>query len=402
MKIALIDVNYSSGSTGKIVESLRNSLVERGFDVRVYFGRGEDPQLIGVYKFSTKLEVIIHAFLSRVTGLMDYFSPIATFRLIKSLRAFEPDIVHLHDLHGYFLNISNLMFFLKKSDIPTLWTFHCEYMYTGRCGYSLDCSRWKTECYKCPSLKSYPRSWFFDFSKKMFRQKKLLFSNFKSLYLATPSHWLLERMKESMVSKLPMSIIPNGIDMKVFHPQDFHRLKEQLGIRNEYVVLSVGSNIFSEIKGGHWVLEIAKRNLERNIIFIIVGADEVPQEVSRNVIIKKSIRDQSLLATYYSLADVLILPSKKETFSMVCAESLACGTPIIGFDSGAPREVAPENFGVFVPYPEVNALNDLLLNVISGKVLLESKSRCVEFAHSRYSNEIMVDSYIKEYYKVLG
>ncbi len=402
MKIALIDVNYGIGSTGKIVEALNKGLTQRGHCVRAYFGRSGVSNISGVHKISSVVEVLIHAFLSRVTGIMDHYSPIATLRLIKKLREFDPDVVHLHDLHGYFLNIGMLMAFLKVSNIPVLWTFHCEYMYTGRCGYALECDKWKTCCHNCPSLRSYPRSLFFDFSRAMFNRKKILFSDFKNLHITVPSKWLLNRVKESIVSHIPVSVIHNGVDVSIFRPQSTEALKKKLGITSEFVVLSVGSNIFSEIKGGRWILELAERNSKNGIVFIVIGADSIPPKVPDNVIIIRSISDQGALATYYSLADVLLLPSKKETFSMVCAESLACGTPVIGFDSGAPKEVAPYGFGIFIPYGDINLLDNLLLEVLSKKTVLESKGNCVEFGRSHYSNEIMVDAYEKKYCEVIN
>ena len=402
MKIALIDVNYGLGSTGKIVEALNKGLTQRGHSVRAYFGRSGDANIAGVHKISNIVEVSIHAFLSRVTGIMDYYSPIATLRLVKKLREFGPDVVHLHDLHGYFLNIGMLMTFLKVSNIPVLWTFHCEYMYTGRCGYALECDRWKTHCHNCPSLRSYPRSLFFDFSRAMFNQKKLLFSNFKKLHITVPSKWLLNRVKQSIVSHIPASVIHNGVDISVFRPQGTDTLKKKLGITNEFVVLTVGSNVFSDIKGGHWILELAERNYKNDIVFIVIGADSIPPAVADNVIIIGGISDQDILAAYYSLADILLLPSQKETFSMVCAESLACGTPVIGFDSGAPKEVAPDSFGIFIPYGDINSLNNLLLKVFSGETMLESKSNCVEFGQSHYSNEIMVGAYENKYHEIIN
>ncbi len=401
MKIALVDVNYGVGSTGKIVHALHDGLLGRGHSVQVYFGRGGDPGLKDVNKIATNLEVYIHAFMSRVTGLVDCYSPLATLRLIKKLKEFEPDIVHLHDLHGYFLNIEMLLRFLKISNIPVLWTFHCEYMYTGRCGYALSCDKWKTQCHKCPSLKSYPRSWFFDFSQKMFNKKKKMFADFKRLNIASPSKWLLDRISISMASNFPASVVRNGINTEIFQPRSTDSIRIKLGITNQFVVLTVGSNIFTDIKGGRWILELAKHNYEKNIIFIVVGTDSCPHEFTDNVIIVGNVRDQDDLATYYSLADVLLLTSQKETFSMVCAESLASGTPIIGFDSGAPKEVAPENFGIFVPYGDINALNELLHRVISREVILEPQDKCVEFARSEYSNEMMVHSYEKKYIEIL-
>ncbi len=397
MKIAQVDVNYNFSSTGKIVADLMASLRERGHQAMACYGRGPMATDVGAHRISTKAEVLLHGLGTRVSGLTDGFSPLATRRLLGLFDAFAPDVVHLHDLHGYYVDIGPVMDYLKRHRIPTVWTFHSEFMYTGKCGHAHDCERWKTECHDCPDLKGYPQSWFFDFTTRMHRDKRARFADFERLHLVAPSAWLADRMRQSMVADKPISVVPNGLDTRTFRPRDTGGLRASLGLGKEYIVLSVGSDLLSELKGGRWVLELAARHPEQDVVFVMVGVEQAPRQVPGNVRIVPRVYDQELLAQYYGMADVLLLTSEKETFSMVSAESLACGTPVIGFDSGAPREVAPPGYGAFVPYADLDALASLLQRARRGELPLQSSAECERLARERYSKDAMVDAYASIY-----
>jgi putative colanic acid biosynthesis glycosyltransferase len=400
MKIAQVDVNYLSSSTGKIVFDLITGLKLKGHATSAYFGRGADQDAPNAHKISTNSEVLFHALATRLTGLTGIYSPLATRNLIRLLIEFQPDVVHLHDLHGYFLNIGDLVGYLKSNNIPTVWTFHSEFMYTGKCGHALDCEKWKSHCNACPNLAGYPKSWFLDFTYHMFDQKMQMFEGFDNLALVAPSYWLANRMHESplLIGK-PISVIPNGLDVETFYPREPGTLRAELAIDNEYVVLSVGSDLLSEAKGGRWVLALAERNPE--MTFVMVGVKEPGIPVPSNVRLVAAVYDQILLSKYYSLAKVILLTSAKETFSMVCAESLACGRPIIGFDAGAPREVAPDGFGRFVPYGDLGALELLLRRNYHGLASMRSENECRFFATTNYSKDVMVDAYQNLYSKLI-
>jgi putative colanic acid biosynthesis glycosyltransferase len=401
MKIAQVDVNYNFSSTGKIVADLITGLGDLGHSTVTCFGRGPDFKNDNVHRISSRAEVLLHALGTRFTGLTGGFSPLATRRLIGHLEHFMPDVVHLHDLHGYYINIRPLIEYLKAKRIPTVWTFHSEFMYTGKCGHAFDCEKWKTECNNCPDLKGYPKSWLFDFTTRMFREKQSLFADFEQLHLVAPSEWLANRMRQSIVRDKPIFVIHNGLDIATFCRRDTKGLRSSLRLTNEYVVLSVGSDLLSELKGGRWVLELAKRNPNTGMVFVMVGVEQAPKQIPDNVRIIPRIFDQNLLAEYYSLANVLLLTSTKETFSMVSAESLACGTPVIGFDSGAPKEVALPGFGEFVPYADLDALESLLFRVKTGEIALMPSTECAQFARERYSKDAMVKAYESIYRKLM-
>lgn len=402
MKVALVDVNYGSGSTGKIVADLVDGLSRRGHDAYAFYGRGQEG--VGeprARRISPPLEVLFHGVATRLTGLTDGFSPVATRRLISELERLRPDVVHLHDIHGYFVDIPELCAYLKRSNTATVWTFHCEFMYTGRCGYAMDCVRWKTGCHSCPDLSRYPKTWFFDFAGRMYREKRAMFADFRRLRLAAPSAWLASRMRESMVGDKPIDVVPNGLNTHIFRPRDARALKDELGVAGRYCVLSVGADLMSPRKGGRWVVELAQRFLGEDVVFIMVGLDDMPSTVPDGVRMLPWAESQDRLAELYSMGDILLLSSEKETFSMVSAEALACGVPVIGFDSGAPREVAPDGYGRFVPYGDLDALEALLRDVRAGGGGLQTSSSCVEFAKANYSLESMVTSYEVIYQRLI-
>ncbi|MCJ8168341.1 glycosyltransferase [Atopomonas sediminilitoris] len=394
MKVLLVDVNFKNSSTGKIVKDLADMLVGHGHEALVCYGRGPEDQSTIAIRISSLWEVCVHAILTRLTGLTGFFSYFATRRLIKTIELFSPDVVHLHELHGYYLNIGQVVRFLKKRSIPVVWTFHCEFMYTGKCGYAYECDRWKTECHSCPQLNAYPSSLFFDFTRYMFNDKKSMFYGFDLLHVVTPSSWLLDRVELSFLSSTKKSVVYNGIDLDtVFYPRDGELLRQQKGYGGKKVVLSIAPNIFDPRKGGIWVLELAKR-FSDEFIFILVGVtNEVSIELPANVIAIGQTRNQHELADYYSMADLFLLTSEKETFSLVTVESLACGTPVVGFDAGAPTEVAPSGYGRFVNYSDLDALEKLVRDFFDKSIFFNSRDDCRKFAVERYSNISMYKSY---------
>jgi putative colanic acid biosynthesis glycosyltransferase len=226
VKVALIDVVYGHSSTGKIVDVIHRYLMNSGFESRAYFGRGAADLIPHVKKISTNIEVIIDAGLSRVTGYTGIFSPFATARLIAELEEYRPDVVHVHELHGYYINYFHLVAYFKSKNIPVVWSLHCEHTYTGRCGNALDCDQWKTQCVKCPCLSDYPASWMFDRSYEQFERKKKIFQGMDRIVFAPVSNWLLSRLRQSFLKNRPARVVYNGIDTAAtFYPREVQDLR---------------------------------------------------------------------------------------------------------------------------------------------------------------------------------
>ena len=398
MRILLIDVNCKHSSTGKIVYDLYTALNNDGHMAAICYGRGPKVNEPNIYRFSSPAEVYFHALMTRMTGLTGCYSYFATRELIRFIEKFEPDVVHIHELHAYFVNIAPLINYLKTKNIKTVWTFHCEFMYTGKCGHAYDCERWKAGCGNCPNIKEYPRSLFFDFTKRMFYKKKSLFADFENLIIVTPSKWLADRVKSSFLSGKDIRVINNGINTEeIFHPRAFEHLKTKHGITNEKIVLAVAPDIMNEKKGGRYVIELAKKMKDKNIKFILIGVENLNEKFDENIIALGRITDQIELAEYYSMADVFVICSKGENFPTTCLEALACGTPVVGFDVGGTKETAPDGYGSFVPFFDIKALENIERQITEKTLFFKSKKECAAYGKEKYEMEKMTKKYLELY-----
>ncbi|TNH80232.1 glycosyltransferase [Aeromonas sobria] len=396
MKVLLIDVNYKNSSTGKIVHDLAHELISSGHQAKVLFGRGENIDDDIALRVAPVWEVYFHVLMTRLTGLIGIYSYFSTRKLIKEIKKFKPDVVHLHELHGYYINYSQVIHFLKISNIPVVWTFHCEFAYTGKCGYAYDCEKWKTECSLCPQVKEYPSSLYFDFTQHMFNKKKRDFEEFHDLTIITPSEWLAKRVRQSFLSTYDIRVIHNGIDTKgVFYPRNIPK-QGQL-IKN---VLAVAPDIMSERKGGEWVLELAKRFAE-DVQFTIVGVVGSVAEIPKNVILVERTKNQNELAEYYSKADLFVICSKRENFPTTCLEALSCGTPVVGFDEGGTAETAPDRLGHFVPFGDLDSLEVAIQDFFAGRSNI-APTQCRAYAESNYSKQAMYRNYFRLYSEIFN
>lgn len=361
MKVLLIDVNCKNSSTGRIVYDLYTNLNATGHTAAVCYGKGPRINEPNICKFGLDWETTLHALLTRITGYTGCFSFFSTRRLLQFIQAFQPDVVHIHELHAYFVNIKPLLQYLKRNRIPTVCTLHCEFMYTGKCGYSLECQQWKHQCVACPRVRAYPKSWLFDRTKHMFLEKKALYEGFDNLQITAPSQWLLERAKQSMLADKKAAVIPNGIDTDVFYPRDTAALRKELGIaEDEKIILALAPYLMSDRKGGRHVLAIAEKLAGEKIRFVMVGADDPTVPVPENVILNGPVYDIGLLAQYYSLADAFVICSQRENFPTTCLEAQCCGTPVYGYDAGGTKETALVRNDRFVTYGDTAALAQLL------------------------------------------
>lgn len=399
MKIVQVNVVYKKGSTGKIVYDLHTKLSQEGFEAIVCYGRKKvNHEKKGIYKISTEMEAKFHALYERFSGFSYTSSFFSTIKLIKVLKKESPDVVHLHCLNGYFINIYKLLNFLKNNKIATVLTLHAEFMHTGGCGHAYDCEKWKTGCGKCPQLIDATHSLFFDQTAKQWQMMKSAFQNFEKLKIVSVSKWLSDRASNSpILDGKKIYVIGNGIDTdNIFYPKSFEKLKFKHKLNDEKIILHVTPSFNSPSKGGFFLLELAKRFANKNIKFIIVGFDGDENDLPDNIIGVRHTKDQTELAKYYSMANLTVLTSKRETFSMVCAESLSCGTPVIGFKAGAPEEIALKEFSQFVDYGNLDKLQNALLNWLDKKHSYSNE--IANQAKKLYSREVMFEKYLSLYH----
>ena len=392
MKVLLIDVNCKNGSTGNIVYNLYNYINSSGSEASICYGRGPKIEGKNIFKFGIDVETYLHAFLTRVTGFTGCFSFFSTQRLIRYIKDFNPDIVHIHELHAYFVNIKPLLKYLANKKIKVVHTLHCEFSYTGKCGHSCECERWKAECGKCPHLRDYPSTFWFDHTRHMFITKKRCFKLLEKPIYVVPSTWLYKRVQDSFLNNGEICLVHNGIDTSVFYKRDGADIKTLYNIPlDKKIILAIAPNLMSENKGGHYVLKLAQKM--KDVFFILIGADGY-QSTMNNVLSLGKIYDKKLLAEFYSIADIFLICSKNENFPTTCIEAVCCGTKVVGFDAGGAKEIATGNLGKFVPYGDMVALEKETRNALDD---LDNHFDEFEKISQYYSNERMCSDYYKIY-----
>ena len=388
-----INCVYQKGSTGKIVYDIHRVLQKKKIESVICYGRGKRIHEHGVYKTSSEFLGKWNNLKSRFTGILYGGAFFATNRLMAIIQKEEPDVVHLHCINGYFVNIYRLLSFLKEHHYHTILTLHAEFMYTGNCGHALDCEKWLTGCGNCPRLKEATHSYFFDRTRTTWNKMKNAFEGFERMTVVSVSPWLQERAQKSPILKNFRHVtILNGIDIKnVFHPRTFSHLKERHRLGKEKILLHVTADFTSELKGGKYVIELANRLSNENIKIIVIGNTAKDLKLPGNVIDVGRVANQLELAAYYSMADLTILTSQRETFSMVCAESLACGTPVVGFKAGAPEQISIPEYSEFVEYGNLDVLQESVMEWLKKDISLDNHLSEI------YSKEKMADQYIQLY-----
>ena len=390
MKVLQVNTVCGTGSTGRITTDIYNVLVENGHDCCIAYGRGNAPNGYKTIKIGHKLDVYYHAFMNRITDKHGDYSVRSTKKLIKQIAEYAPDIIHLHNIHGYYINIELLFDYLKRINKPVIWTLHDCWSITGHCAHFtyVGCDKWKTGCYECPQLNIYPSSMVMDNSKINYQRKKMLFTGLDNLTIVTPSNWLAEIVKKSYLGGYPVKVINNGIDTSVFKPtiSDF---RSRYGLEDKYIILGV-SNIWCERKGLSDFIELSKQiDIERQAIVLVGVNDKQLKLLPKNIIGIKKTNNTKELAEIYTAADVFFNPSKEETFGMVTIEAMACGTPAVVTNNTASPEIVEDVAGSFVA-------TDISLSVFL-KNAVKSLPGAYTKIKTKFSKEKMTLSYLSLY-----
>lgn len=399
MKILQINIFFDEGSTGKIVGDIHSRLLRDGHQSYVVFGRGKHQvadDAAHLYRTTSDKVSQLYRKLSRVTGLRYNTAYIETYRLIKYIKRLHPDIVHLHCLNCAYINPFILLRFLGKNNYPVLVTHHADVTITANCDHAFDCNRWKIGCGKCKTNQTEQRSFWFDGTHLSWIQMRKAFGFVNCLYASGVSDWMTNRVRQSpFFANSECRTILNGLDIDAFHYRGkCEDLRNQLGlIDSDSVALHVTPNFSAPIKGGAYVLELAKRM--PHVKFMVVGIKEFEMEnLPSNVIAVCHVDSKEVLSRYYSIADVTLLTSFRESFSMVTAESLCCGTPVVGFKAGAPETIAIPEYSTFVEYGDVNDLQIRMEQVLDLEM---DKKLISKIACEKYDAEVMYRNYLGYY-----
>ncbi len=363
MKIFQINSTCGFGSTGRIAVDILKELEKNGGEGIIAYGRNSAPENVNSYRIGSDLDVKIHGVLSRITDRQGFYGTSATKKLIEKIKDYNPDIIHLHNIHGYYLNVAILFDFLKEYNKPIVWTLHDCWAFTGHCAYFSfnGCEKWKTECNTCPLKKEYPTSLVMDNSKKNYEQKKELFTKPDNITIVTPSKWLKVLTEKSFLGKYPVKVINNGIDLTKFKPTESD-FREKNNLQNKFIILGVAS-IWEERKG---LKDFIKLNemLSENEKIVLVGLDDnqlatLPEDI---IGIKRTSSIEEL-AEIYSSADVFVNPTYEDNYPTTNLEAISCGTPVVTYITGGSPESVFEGNGFSVPQGDVKGIYDAIKKV---------------------------------------
>lgn len=352
MKIVQINP-VCGGSTGKIAVEISKLLDVNGIENYIFYTSGKSD-FENARRYATDIEIKWNALLSKIQGNYGFNSKSMTKRLIAKLEKANPDIVQLHNLHGHNVNLPMLFTYLKEKNIRVFWTFHDCWSFTGYCTHFdyVHCEKWKKRCKKCIQRKAY--SWFADHSQLLFDRKKSLFQGFKELTVITPSTWLAELVRNSFFSEYPIEVIHNGIDLETFKPTESNfRDKYNLQGKNIWLGVAMG---FEERKGFAYFLEIAKRMDEDTRLVLVGVTKEQIAILPKNIIGIERTANQKELAEIYSAADIFLNCTLEDNFPTVNLEALACGTPVVTFETGGSPECIDETCGKVVPQKDIKEM----------------------------------------------
>ncbi len=358
MYIAEINMTWL-GSTGQIMLSIAEELRKNNINAQSYspheLSRCESVLPYHKY-YGTYAGRKFHNLFGRITGLNGIASITDTQHLIRMLKKNNTDLLHLHNLHSYCINLPLLFRYIKKNKLKVVWTLHDCWSFTGHCPHfdMIGCDKWKTGCYHCPQYREYPQS-LIDSSKRMYQLKKKWFTGVENMTLVTPSEWLAGLVKQSFLKDYPIRVINNGIDLEVFKPTPSN-FRETYGCGDKKIVLGVAFG-WGERKGLDVFLDLAKRLDPERYQIVLVGTDEnVDKQLPNTVISIHRTQNQTELAKIYTAADVFVNPTREEVFGLVNIEALACGTPGVTFNTGGSPECYDVTCGSVVPKNDVDAL----------------------------------------------
>lgn len=402
MRILQINSVYKVGSTGKIVDSIASELRGQGHEMFICYGLGDSHYDDYSRKICHDMEHNVNALWARISGIPFGGFYLANQRFVSVIKQYRPDVVHMHCVNSFTINIYRLLKYLAKNGIKTIVTLHAEFFHTGSCGHAFDCEKWKTGCHDCRDYKLLTASRFFDRSATAWKMMYDAFSRFKvdNITITAVSPWLAERAKKSAIlGRFSIIYVPNGVNTDVFY---FHHSIGLIDRQNYRKVVLFVTPYFNmddnDLKGGRFFPIMAQQHPEYKFIVVASRTDSRIGQLPSNVQLWGKAKSQEELAQLYSEADATILFSKRETFSMVTAESLCCGTPVVGFKAGGPESIALEEFSRFVDYANVQAQSDALDDCLSFSF---NPTEISNKAIATYSQEKMASLYLNVYKRIL-
>lgn len=389
-------------STGRIMQEIGELAMANGWESYVAYSGGRDgvkPCKSKLMPVGGKLDVAFHGLWTRLTDRHGLASWFATKRFIREIKELNPDVIHIHNIHGYFLNYKMLFEYLKETDIPVIWTVHDCWLYTGHCYYysSIGCDKWNKGCGNCPQRTAFPASWFIDRSKQNLKDKSEAFNSIKDKLTIVPvSEWIRGEMSRSILKNCHYQVIHNGIDLNVFDVQpDDKAVREKYGLGDKHIILGLAS-IWSKEKGWDDFMEMSKMLNEDEVIVMVGVTEEQQKRLPENVVGIRRTENVRQLAELYSAAVAFVNPTWQDNYPTVNLESIACGTPVVTYRTGGSIEAVTEKTGYVVEQGDVKGLLNAVRE-IERKGNLEYKADCRAHALANFRKEDRYADYLKLY-----
>ena len=399
----LLEINSTQnyGSTGRIAENIGILANQNGFETYIVHGpRYVNPSVLKSICTESLVEEKVHGVVSRLFDAHGLGSICATKKLIRKIREIEPDIIHLHNIHGYFINYPILFEYLKESKIPVVWTLHDIWPFTGHCSYfELDCQNWQSDCQNCKLTHTYPKS-YLDFSHRNFRMKKEAFTGVENMILLPVSDWLDGLLKKSFLKDYKTRVIHNGVDVSVFNVRnDRDDIKRKYGVTAKKIILGVASP-FTPKKGFDDFVKL-RQMLPSEYQILLVGL--TTEQI--NVLpagITGIARTQNIqeLASLYSTADVFVNLTYADNFPTTNLEALACGTPVVTYRTGGSPEAVDEFTGIVVRKGDLVAAKDAVISICEKGREFYSQ-QCRTHAEQNFNKDDCFRKYIDLYRELL-
>lgn len=406
MKVLLINTVCGRGSVGKITADIYHTLKEQGEEGIVVYGRGDAPRNVNAVKIGGKADFYRHAAWGVFTGRGGFHSKKNTEKMIAKIKEEQPDIIHLQNLHGFYLQVELLFEYLKEADIPVVWTLHDCWSFTGHCAYFdyAGCDKWKRGCKQCPQhLGAYPYS-LHDYSKTSYERKKRAFLGVKHLTLVTPSYWLKNLVEQSMLGEYPVQVIPNGIELKNFNEAaEGEAFRKAYGIQEKFMILGV-ANVWEKRKGLIFFAELAERIKknsseekinDKNTVIVLVGVDK-NQKLPKNIITIQRTGSARELAAIYRAADVYVNATLEDNFPTTNIEALACSTPVITFATGGSPEALDDTCGIVTEEKNTQSIYEALITL---KEHPKNRADCLRRGRE-YDKNKRFEEYLSLYNKI--
>lgn len=392
MKVLQIN-SFGNLSTGKIAVDIHKALVENGHEGMIAFARGTIENYIPHIKIGNKCDIAFHGLMTRLTDKTGFYSKKPTKILIKNIADYDPDIIHLHNLHGYYINIEMLFDYIRKAGKPVIWTIHDCWPFTGHCCYFDDvgCQKWTYGCEECPQKSSYPKS-FLDRSKWNYENKQMLFSNISNMTIVSVSKWLDALVAQSFLGRYTHLTIHNGIDLAKFKPTPSN-FREKYGLENKFLIIGVAST-WSARKGFDDFLKLSEQLDDRYRIVLVGLTPSQIKKVNPNMIGLTRTTTPEELAGLYTTADVFFNASIEESFGLPTIEAIACGTPAVVYNATAiPECVRPET-GYIVDKHDIG-------QVITAIKKIQNEHFVVNKSIFEFDKRKLFKKYITLYEKIL-